>query len=93
MLFIAIANGALRQFTFGRVMTELRAHQLSTLIYSDGIHLIHPMNQQKSISWNIKPCFQTLEVKSLSFFNSERGMINRHRKVGFGKVSEQCDDV
>jgi hypothetical protein len=34
MLFIAIANGALRQFTFGRVMPELRAHQLSTLIGS-----------------------------------------------------------
>ena len=34
MLFIAIANGALRQFTFGRVMPELRAHQLSTIIGS-----------------------------------------------------------
>ena len=34
MLFIAIANGALRQFTFGRVMPELHAHQLSTVIGS-----------------------------------------------------------
>ncbi len=34
MLFIAIANGAIRQFTFGRVMPELRAHQLSTIIGS-----------------------------------------------------------
>ena len=34
MLFIAIANGALRQFTFGRVMSELHAHQLSTVIGS-----------------------------------------------------------
>lgn len=32
MLFIAIANGALRQFTFGKAMPELRAHQLSTAI-------------------------------------------------------------
>lgn len=32
MLVIAIANGALRQLTFGRVMSELRAHQLSTAI-------------------------------------------------------------
>jgi hypothetical protein len=32
MLAIAIANGALRQFTFGKVMPELYAHQLSTLI-------------------------------------------------------------
>ncbi len=31
MLIIAIANGALRQATFGKVLPELRAHQLSTL--------------------------------------------------------------
>ncbi len=34
MLGIAIANGALRQETFGKIMPELRAHQLSTLIGS-----------------------------------------------------------
>jgi hypothetical protein len=34
MLAIAIANGVLRQFTFGKVMPELPAHQLSTLIGS-----------------------------------------------------------
>lgn len=34
MLFIAMANGALRQFTFGKAMSELRAHQLSTAIGS-----------------------------------------------------------
>ena len=34
MLAIAVANGALRQLTFAKVMTELRAHQLSTLIGS-----------------------------------------------------------
>ncbi len=34
MLAIAIANGALRQFTFAKAMPELRAHQLSTLIGS-----------------------------------------------------------
>jgi hypothetical protein len=34
MLVIAIANGALRQATFAKVMPELRAHQLSTLIGS-----------------------------------------------------------
>ncbi len=32
MLVIAIGNGALRQTTFGKVMPELRAHQLSTII-------------------------------------------------------------
>jgi hypothetical protein len=34
MLLIAIANGAFRQLTFGKVMPELRAHQLSTVIGS-----------------------------------------------------------
>ena len=32
MLVLAIANGALRQMTFGKHMTELHAHQLSTAI-------------------------------------------------------------
>jgi hypothetical protein len=32
LLVIAVANGALRQFTFGKHMSELRAHQLSTFI-------------------------------------------------------------
>ncbi len=31
MLVIAIANGALRQLAFANMMSELRAHQLSTL--------------------------------------------------------------
>ena len=30
MLALAIANGALRQFTFGKYLSELHAHQLST---------------------------------------------------------------
>lgn len=34
MLFIAVANGALRQLTFEKVMSELHAHQLSTAIGS-----------------------------------------------------------
>jgi hypothetical protein len=34
MLVIAVANGAFRQATFAKVMPELRAHQLSTLIGS-----------------------------------------------------------
>jgi hypothetical protein len=39
LLIVAVANGALRQSTFGRVMSELRAHQLSTLIGSGLIGL------------------------------------------------------
>jgi hypothetical protein len=34
LLVIAVANGALRQTTFAKVMPELRAHQVSTLIGS-----------------------------------------------------------
>ena len=34
MLLIAVANGALRQLLFARLMPELRAHQLSTLVGS-----------------------------------------------------------
>jgi hypothetical protein len=34
MLMIAVANSALRQATFAKVMPELRAHQLSTVIGS-----------------------------------------------------------
>src|SRR3569832_2504349 len=34
MLVIAVANGAFRQLTFGKVMSEPHAHQLSTLIGS-----------------------------------------------------------
>ncbi|MDX2109432.1 MAG: hypothetical protein SFY80_04245 [Verrucomicrobiota bacterium] len=32
MLIIAVINGALREGTYGKVMPELRAHQLSTAI-------------------------------------------------------------
>lgn len=32
MLVVSIANGAVRDFTYGRLMSERAAHQLSTLI-------------------------------------------------------------
>lgn len=32
MLLLSVANGALRDFTYGRHMTELAAHQVSTVI-------------------------------------------------------------
>jgi hypothetical protein len=34
MVFLAVANGALRQLSFGNHMSELHAHQLSTAIDS-----------------------------------------------------------
>lgn len=39
MLAIAIANGALRQLTFGRKLPELQSHQLSTFIGSSVLGL------------------------------------------------------
>jgi hypothetical protein len=40
LLVVAVANGALRQGTFGKVLPELRAHQLSTLIGSVAIGVV-----------------------------------------------------
>ena len=37
LLVVAVLNGAVRQFTFGRHLSELRAHQWSTLL---GVFLI-----------------------------------------------------
>jgi hypothetical protein len=39
MLVIAVANGALRQATYAKIMPELRAHQLSTVLGSAFIGL------------------------------------------------------
>lgn len=50
MVGIAIANGALREATYGKRMTELRAHQLSTLsgivlftVYMWGVTTVWPL--------------------------------------------------
>ncbi len=50
MVAIAIANGALREATYGKRMTELRAHQLSTLsgivlftVYIWGVTTVWPL--------------------------------------------------
>ncbi|HEY0946152.1 MAG TPA: hypothetical protein VGD81_12825 [Opitutaceae bacterium] len=40
LLVVAIANGALREATFGKRMSELRAHQLSTLIGAAGVGVL-----------------------------------------------------
>jgi len=37
MLLVSVANGALRQFTFGKYLDEKSAHQISTVI---GIFLL-----------------------------------------------------
>ena len=58
MVLIAIANGALRQLTFGKVMPELRAHQLSTLIGSvliglfiwAAVRLLPPASDRQALS-------------------------------------------
>jgi low affinity Fe/Cu permease len=41
MVFIAIANGAMREFTYGKRMSELAAHQISTItaLFFFGIYI------------------------------------------------------
>lgn len=61
MLALAIANGALRQLTFGKRMSELRAHQLSTAIGSTilgvfiwfVIRLWPPTSSQQAVSTGV----------------------------------------
>jgi hypothetical protein len=54
MVVIAIANGALREATYGKQMSELRAHQLSTLsglvlftVYIGGVTAIWPLDSSE----------------------------------------------
>jgi hypothetical protein len=51
MVVIAVANGVLREATYGKRMSELRAHQVSTLsglvlftVYIGGVTAIWPLN-------------------------------------------------
>ncbi len=68
MLLIAIANGALRQLTFGRVMPELHAHQLSTAIGAvliglfiwAVVHLWPPASARQALSIGLVWLFLTV---------------------------------
>ena len=55
MVFIAIANGALREFTYGKKMSELKSHQLSSLtgtavffVYTYFLSIFVPINSIKT---------------------------------------------
>ena len=58
MLLVSIANGAVREFTYGRHMDELRAHQLSTassvlllgLVIRGCIRLCPPASAREAVS-------------------------------------------
>lgn len=68
MLLVAIANGALRQLTFGKVMPELHAHQLSTAIGSvliglfiwAVVHLWPPASARQALSIGLVWSFLTV---------------------------------
>jgi hypothetical protein len=59
MLLVSVANGTLRDFTYGRHMSELSAHQLSTLI---GIVLLGAVIRLYMRRWPFASVRQALSV-------------------------------
>ena len=59
MIFIGIANGVIRQFGYGRYMSELTAHQVSTLT---GIILFGLYTWLLSLRWKLESTKQALTV-------------------------------
>jgi hypothetical protein len=59
MVFIAIANGAIRQLGYGRLMGELSAHQLSCLT---GIMLFLLYTWCLSLYWPLQSSRQALTI-------------------------------
>ena len=59
MVFIAIVNGAVRQLGYGRVFTELFAHQVSCLT---GIILFFIYTWALSIRWPIESSQEALTI-------------------------------
>jgi hypothetical protein len=59
MLLVSVLNGALRDFTYGRHMPELLAHQLSTLI---GIVLLGAVIRRYMRRWPFASARQALFV-------------------------------
>lgn len=68
LALVAIANGILRQGTYGKVVSELAAHQISTLtaIFAFGavtwiVHRFWPL-QSASQAWTIGFCWLVMTV-------------------------------
>ncbi|MFZ1955895.1 MAG: hypothetical protein WAU34_10390 [Desulfobacterales bacterium] len=59
MVFIAIANGVLRQYFYGRWMTELSAHQVSSLT---AVILFYLYTWILEIKWPLESSQQALAV-------------------------------
>lgn len=61
MLLVSIANGAVRDFTYGKHMNELKAHQLSTIssvlllgvVIWGFVRLFPPASRQEAVSIGI----------------------------------------
>ena len=59
MVFIAVINGTVRQFGYGRLLNELRAHQLSCLT---GIVLFFLYTWGLSLFWPVESSNQALSI-------------------------------
>lgn len=59
MVFIAILNGTFRQFVFARMLSELRAHQLSCLT---GVLLFCAYTWLISLKWPLQSARQAVTV-------------------------------
>jgi hypothetical protein len=59
MVFIAILNGAVREFVFSKMLSELRAHQLSCLT---GVLLFAASTWIISLKWPLRSAKQALSV-------------------------------
>jgi hypothetical protein len=65
MLFIAVANGAFRQLTFGKYMSEQHAHQLSTAM---GIFLLGVFIWAVIRSWPPSSASQAITIGVMWLF-------------------------
>ena len=59
MVFIAILNGAVREFVFSKMLSELRAHQLSCLT---GILLFFGYTWLLSLKWPLESTGQAVTI-------------------------------
>jgi hypothetical protein len=59
MVFIAIINGALRELTYGKVLLELRAHQVSCFT---GVLLFGVYTWGLGLKWPLESMTQTITV-------------------------------
>lgn len=84
MLVIAVANGAVRQLTFGKVMSEPHAHQISTLIGSIciGAFIWFVVRTRPPSSGRQALLVGFVWVLLTVTFESFMGLVLQHRPIG-----------